>query len=194
LGNWLVRILIVAVLAASTIVLMSSCHLGPAEYALPVTLGSSSNDIRRALGSPKESFKDPRDNRLTIEWYYTHGIVATFERDRLVSIGLPPDHGRGTTYDGFLAYSGEIIRGVRLTDTKQGILKKLGKPTKIETDDLPPGTDPAVPVVWPKESRYYWRLANYTVRVDFLSQAQSVSVEHKLILPKDSLTMIRIEQ
>jgi hypothetical protein len=96
------------------------------------------------------------------------------------------------TYPGFLAYSNEIIRGLRLTDTKQKILHALGKPTKIETDELSAGTDPSVPVVWPKESRYYWRLADYTLEVDLLNQAQSVSDEKGLTLPMDSVARILI--
>ena len=170
-------------------VLLLGCHHS-SEYGLPITLGSSSDDVRRVLGSPKDSFKPPQNDRLTIEWYYTHGIVATFERDRLTVISLP--NGKLFDYQGFLTYSNEIIRGLRLTDKKQRILDTLGKPTKIETDDLPAGIDPDVPVVWPKESRYYWRLTNYTVEVDFLNQAQSVSEGKKLTLPKDSVTMIVI--
>jgi hypothetical protein len=163
------------------------CHHS-SEYGLPIALGSSSDDVRRVLGSPDESFKKPQNDRLTIEWYYTHGIVTTFERDRLTVISLP--NGKLIDYPGFLAYSNEIIRGLRLTDKKQTILDTLGKPTKIEADDLPVGTDPDVPEVWPSESRYYWRLTNYAVEVDFLNQAQSVNTRKKLMLPKDTVTSI----
>src|ERR1035438_5113315 len=97
------------------VVLLLSCHGNSIEYGLPVALGSSSSVVRRVLGSPNESFKNAQNGRLTIEWYYTHGIVATFERDRLTAISLPS--GALVTYPGFLAYSNEIIRGLRLTDT-----------------------------------------------------------------------------
>jgi hypothetical protein len=169
--------------------LLLSCHNSP-EYRLPVSLGSSSAVVRQVLGSPNESFKKPQDSRLTVEWYYTHGIVATFERDRLTAISLPS--GALVTYPGFLAYSDEIIRGLRLTDTRERILDALGRPTKVENDEIPAGTDANVPVVWPKESRYYWRFANYTVEVDLLDQAQRVSDEKRLTLPKDTVTRILI--
>lgn len=189
------QMLIFSVLAAA---LLLGCHHS-SEYGLPVALGSSSDDVRRVLGSPNESYEKPKEEwttalasneRLTIEWYYTHGIVATFERDRLTAISLP--NGKLIDYQGFLAYSNEIIRGLRLTDKKQKILDTLGKPTKIENDDLPAGTDPNVPEVWPKESRYYWRLTKYTVEVDFLNQAESVNEKKGLTLPKDSVTTITI--
>ena len=182
-----------AILVAAAFML--GCHdNGASEYGLPITLGSSSDEVRRVLGSPNESFKNPLNERLTIEWYYTHGISATFERDRLSEIRLFLDHGSDTTYKGFLAYSNKIIRGLRLTDTKRRILDVLGKPTKIETDDLPPGTNPDVPVVWPKESRYYWRLPDYTIEVDFLIQAQSIDESKRLTLPKDSITVVLLKK
>jgi hypothetical protein len=170
--------------------LMLGCHNNSSEYGLPITLGSSSADVRRVLGSPNESFRKPQNDRQTIEWYYTHGIVATFERDQLTAISL--SNGPLISYPGFLAYSNEIIRGLRLTDKKERILDTLGKPTKVETDDLPAGTDPDIPVVWPKESRYYWRLTDYTLEVDLLNQAQRIGDEKRLTLPKGSVTMILI--
>ncbi len=177
----------------AAVVAVLGCHYDAfSEYGLPITLGSSSNDVRRILGSPNDSFKNPRDDRLTIEWYYTHGIVAVFERDQLNEIVL--HNGTLVDYPGFLAYTNQIIRGLRLTDSKERFLEVLGKPTKIEAEDLLLGTDPNVPVVWPKQGHYYWRLTAYTVEVDFLNQAQNVSEQKHLILPKDSATMISVKR
>ncbi len=178
------------VLSIVGVIFLAGCNrLGVSQYGLPVKLGSSSDDVRKGLGSPDYSYKTPSDD--IVEWYYSHGIVAVFERDRLSVVTLPPDVA---SYKGFLAYSGPIIRGVKLSDKKQKILKALGEPTKIESDDLPSGTDPGVPVVWPKESRYYWRFTEYTVEVDFLNQAQEVSDEKHLTLPVDTVAMISVRK
>lgn len=178
-------------ISAAALLLLGCHYRASAEYELPITLGSSSSDVRRVLGSPQYSFKSPKDERLTIEWYYTHGIVATFERDQVNEIVL--HNGALVDYQGFLPYTDEIVRGLRLTDTKKRILEVLGKPTKVESDDLAPDVDPNTPVVWPKESRYYWRLASCTVEVDFLNQAQSVSKGKHITLPKDSVTTISVK-
>jgi hypothetical protein len=170
---------------------MCGCHLGPPEYGLPITLGSSSADIRHILGSPDESFKSPTDDRLTVEWYYSHELAVDLERDQVVTIQIPPDIA---DYRGFLAYTGPIVRGLKLTDSKAKYLKTLGAPAKIENDALTAGTDPDIPVVFPKESVYYWRLPDYMVRVDFLNQAQDISEAKHIILPKDTVTTIFIRR
>lgn len=125
-----------------------------------------------------------------MEWYYSSGIVASFDHDKLFGIELPTF----CDYQGFLVYSGTVVDGIKLTDSKQTILKTLGEPTKIENDPLPDGTDPNVPVVWPKESRYYWRFNGYTMQFTFLEQAQSISVGNNLTWPKDGLTSIFIKK
>jgi hypothetical protein len=81
-------------------------------YALPIAVGSSSGDVRRILGAPDQAYKNPLDDRLTHEWYYSHGIEATFERDHVAAISVVPDVAG---YRGFIEYSGSIVRGVRLT-------------------------------------------------------------------------------
>ena len=169
------------------------------KYGLPITLGSTSDEVRKIIGGPTERYKvpnngetevvtnpDKKDNLL--EWYYSSGIIAAFDRDRLTTITLPTY----TDYRGFLAYAGTVVKGVRLTDSRQDILSKLGNPTKIESDELESGTDPNVPVVWPKKSRYYWHLDDFLVQADFLNQAQQASEKAKLIFPKDSLLLISI--
>ena len=170
---------------------MCGCHLSPDEYGLPITLGSSSGDIRHILGSPDESFKSPANDRITVEWYYSHGLVVDLERDQVVTIQIPPDIA---DYKGFLAYTGPIVRGLKLTDSKTKYLKTLGEPAKIENDALAAGTNPDIPVVWPKESVYYWRLRDYMVRVDFLNQAQDISEAKHITLPRDAVTTILIRR
>jgi hypothetical protein len=123
-------------------------------------------------------------------WYYSSGIVGSFDHGRLFGIGLPTF----CDYQGFLIYSGQVVDGVKLTDSKETILKRLGKPAKVESDPLEKGTDPNVPVAWPKEGRYYWRFKDYTLEATFLEQAQSVSVRGDLTWPKDRLTAIYIKK
>jgi hypothetical protein len=128
-----------------------------------------------------------KDDKL-LEWYYSSGIVGVFDRDRLTRITL----NTYTDYQGFLVYTGMVVNGVTLTDSKQTILQKLGRPSKIENDELESGTDADVPVVWPKESRYYWRFKDYLVQASFLNQAQTVSEKEHVTFPKDKLTQITV--
>jgi hypothetical protein len=159
------------------------------EYGLPISLGSSSAQVRKILGGPDQTVNYgevqrhlresgiepslPASNAIS-EWYYSSGIVATFDQDQLYMIGLPTDPGASA----FLPYTGIVIRGVRLTDNKQTILKKLGAPQKIENDPLAEGVDPNVPAVFPAETRYYWRFPEYMVEADFLLQAQELDETH----------------
>ena len=166
---------------------------------MPVKLGASSDEVHKLLGRPNESYvkrmrMPPEDetqpeHQTTLEWYYCWGVVASFEHDKLFSIGLPAF----CDYQGFLIYSGTVVKGVKVTDSKQAILKALGKPTKIESDAVPVGADPNVPVVWPKESRYYWQFSGYTLEAAFLQQAQSVQwTSEPHTWPKDGLTSMYI--
>lgn len=169
-----------------------------AGYGLPITLGSTSDEVRKILGGPTERYRPPNANdtvetirnpsndEKVVEWYYSSGIVGAFDRNRLTAITLHTY----TDYQGFLVYSGTVVNGIKLTDSKQTILSKLGKPTKIESDEFESRTDPDVPVVWPNESRYYWRFRDYAVEATFLNQAQSVSEKEKLTFPKDKLISI----
>jgi hypothetical protein len=176
-----------------------SCDRAAApKYGLPITLGSTSDEVRKVLGGPNDRYRvpvesdtpdtirNPDKNAKLFEWYYSSGIVGTFDRDRLTAITLHTY----TDYQGFLVYTGTVVNGVTLADSKQTILRKLGQPTKIESDALESGTNPDVPVVWPKESRYYWRFKEYLIEATFLNQAQSVSETEHLTFPKDKLTVI----
>ena len=170
--------------------LMLGCHPST-DYGLPIAPGASATRVHLVLGVPTESFKSSANDRVTTEWYYKDGIVATFEDGQLKAILLLNFNvGNLFDYPGFSPCSTEIIRRVRLTDSKQTILYKLGEPTKSETNDLPAGTDADVPVLWPKESHYYWRLTNYAVGATFLNQAQRLSDE--VTLPKDAPIAISI--
>ena len=167
------------------------------EYGLPIKVGESSADVQRVLGTftqtvdyDKEFFKEPEGSMRTVghegeiaNVYYTSGIIGSFKGDRLISILVVPDNGDSPKR--FLAYTGVIVRGLRIKDNKETILRTLGKPAKIESDSLPAGTDPDVPALWPKESSYYWRLPDCVLTVGFLNQAQTVSDE--ITLPRDSV-------
>ncbi len=94
---------------------------------LPITLGSTSDEVRKALGGPTERYRPPNSDdtvetirnpgkdEKVIEWYYSSGIVGIFDRDRLTGITLHTY----TDYQGFLPYSGDVIDNGKLTDARR---------------------------------------------------------------------------
>jgi hypothetical protein len=176
---------------------------GP-RYGLPISLGSTVNEVRQVLGGPTEVLRDSdRRQKLkeagvqpslipttdnTVEWYYSSGIVATFDRDRLFEITLHAIEA----YPGFVHYKGEVVNGLTLSDSRPVALNKLGKPDKIEEEPLPTAVDPTVPEVFPKESRYYWRFKDYAITVRFLRQAQRLDATH--VLPADAIVSIDVRK
>ena len=151
------------------VLLVSCLCAAEPEYGLPVKLDLSTGEVRKVLGAPTEAWN--KGEMVTLESYYSRGIVGEFEHDRLFSITLNKD----TAYRGFIPYAGTIINGVKLTDSKTTVLKKLGTPSKIESEELPPGTDPNKPELFPLQSKYYWQFKDYEVQATFLNQAQAVS-------------------
>ena len=188
----------IGVLTATLLLISLFASIGYSQspqYSLPVTLGLSSGEVRAILGPPKEivnpsnfegNFLGKDDDNFTLQYFYSSGIVGRFDHGNLFGITLNPR----STYRGFLIYSGPIVNSVRLVDDKETILSKLGKPTKIENDALDPGVDPNVPVVSPKESRYYWRFSDFAIQVDFLRQAQKLDGTHTL--PRNAVTLIQV--
>jgi len=164
-----------------------SCH-SDSGYGLPVAIGMTGDQVSKIIGEPTEHYAVPDKDQQVIRWYYSSGIVGIFDRDRLSRITL----NVYSDYQGFLVYSGSVVNHVTLRDSKQIILQKLGHPTKVETDDLESGTNLDVPVVWPKEARYYWRSKDYLIEATFLLQAQAVSEKQHLTFAKDALTDIQI--
>lgn len=168
------------------------------EYGLPVLPGDSADSVRRVLGVASFTFADPKIGTRSTSTFLTHGIEGTFEDGQLFRITIPNQTANGvevSTRDiqqGLLPYSGVIVKGLRITDSKQKILQTLGKPTKIECDDLAVGTNPDIPVVWPAGCSYYWRFPDYVVEADFLNQAQSVDEASHLTLPKDYVISFQI--
>jgi hypothetical protein len=157
-------------------------------YGLPVTIGMSGEQVSKILGEPTERYAVPDKEQQVIRWYYSSGIVGIFNRDHLSRITL----NTYSDYQGFLAYSGDVVNHITLNDSKQIILQKLGIPAKIEADELESGTDPNVPVVRPKEARYYWHFNDYLIEATFLLQAQNVSEKQHLTFARDALTDIQI--
>jgi len=170
------------------------------EWGLPITLGQTSEEVRQVLGPPDDIVNPyaearkaglnppPSEASLTLQYFYSSGIVCRFDGNRLFGVTLTPV----CDYKGFIPYSGAVVNGIKLTDSKDEILRKLGKETKIEEDQLEIGTDRDKPVVWPAGTGYYWRRAGYTVQVDFLRQAQSVSHNPLVTRPKDSVSVILV--
>jgi hypothetical protein len=171
-------------------VLLVGCgHKTSTSYGLPITLGSSSDDVRKVLGGPTELYRPPKGPEgVVLEWYYSSGIVCKFDRDKLTAITLNKD----ADYPGFIPYQGTIVRGLTLTDGKTTILTKLGTPTKVEGAKFPQQFRDDVPAVWPKESWYYWRFKDYVVQIEFLDQAQQVS--DNVVWQKDTAVVISVEK
>jgi hypothetical protein len=176
----------IALLAIST-----CCARSGSGYDLPIALGSSSDEVRRVLGAPDSSFTNDRGQ--TTESFNSHGLQVEFDRDRVFAVSVQQDVGdqSGSMY---VPYSGSVVHGVKLSDTRPRILQELGKPTKIEDDPLEPNTDPAVPVVWPKYASYFWRFEEYSVEVLFLKQAMLASEEPKITLPQGAVKIITIRK
>lgn len=179
--------------------ILASCDKRPSGYDLPILLGSSPRDVQSILGSPDSIVKPPKDPALAgvtvdddvkIHWYYSSGVVGSFNDDRLSEITL----FTFCDYKGFLVYTGSIVHGVTLADSKSQVLQKLGKPVKIENDPIRDGdgSKPNVPVVWPSEGRYYWHFPEYTICASFLNQAQQVS--DGVVWPKDGLVSIVVKR
>jgi hypothetical protein len=179
------------------VALLAGCSSRPSsEYGLPITLGSSSHDVQSILGRPDRILKtgDVAEN-----WYYPSGLFTELDHDRVFEIELYTF----CDIQGFLLYSGPVVHGVTLTDSKGDILRKLGKPTKIETDPpaapislyVPEDCNSGEDIKWddePSESRYYWRYPDYTVRARFLNEAQKVS--DTVAWPKDGLISILVKR
>ena len=72
------------------------------------------------------------------------------------------------------------------------MLKKLGTPSKVENEDLPDGTDPDKPVIWPLKDTYHWLFKDYEVQAGFLNQAQGDG--GVVTSPKGTLTDITIQK
>lgn len=49
------------------------------------------------------------EHDITLEWYYSSGMVASFEHGKLFGMGLPTF----CDYQGFLVYCGTIVEGVK---------------------------------------------------------------------------------
>jgi hypothetical protein len=154
-------------------------------------LGGPNERVRARPGENDtvETFSNPSKDERLREWYYSSGIIGTFDRDRLTAIEL---FAYDAGYSGLLVYSGSVVNDVKLTDSKQTVLRKLGRPTKIESDEVE--GDPDVAAVFPAESRYYWRYKDYLIEATFLNEAQSVDKEHHIIFPKDMLTKIFVSK
>lgn len=161
----------------------------------------TSDEVRAVLGAPSSRFRTEhlsdelvsnqnpaRDEEGVLERYDGRGIACIFSRDRLSTINV----FRSVEDAGWLQYEGEIVNGVKITDTKQATLDKLGKPTKTETPTLDAGTDPNVPVVWSAESKYHWRYKDYTLKATFLDQARSLNEAKHLTVPKDTIVYLSI--
>lgn len=178
------------------------------SWGLPISLGQSSGEVRKTLGSPNgviddtlmdshgkdEADKWRRKNRsVNEEWFHSSGIVASIESNRLFKITLY----RHADYRGFLPYAGSIVEGVNLNSSREMIMKKLGNPTKAEENagvDLQMGkaTDPHAAAVFPAQEIYYWRRSEYTIEALFLKQPQLMDEKAQLVLPKGELMYIKV--
>ena len=66
------------------VLLVTSLRAAEVEYGLPVKLDSSTSEVRKVLGAPTEGWR--KGETITLESYYSRGILGEFEHDRLFSI------------------------------------------------------------------------------------------------------------
>lgn len=179
------------------------------SWELPIIFGESIEQVRQLLGGPTYTIDLTRERSEcnvpclipfepgdTEDWYYSSGIVANYQQGRVFRVTLH----RHISYRGFLSYSGKIVEGISLNDTRENILHKLGEPTKVEeTEELGDPisgkkTGPGVPAVFPAQEVYYWRRQNYTIEVQFLKQPQSVDKKRGIVWPKGEVMYIKVYQ
>lgn len=172
------------------------------EWQLPVTLGSSRGDVHRKLGAPKEVFTYEAANaqapqaaekvfglapNQSIEYYYASGLVGRYDRDHLFSITVMAH----VDYRGWLEYSGAVVNGITLRDTRENVVRRLGTPTKVEEEQFLEG-NAATAAVFPASSRYFWRRDGHVVEIEFLRQPQLLDTKRNLVAPRDSITKIAV--
>ena len=172
------------------------------QWQLPISLDQTKVEVEGVLGPPNASvprdlrsidreaadYFSRRQPRQSIDWYYSSGLVGRYTDGRLFAITVNPH----VSFPGWIDHGGPIVSDVLLTDTKATVLRKLGPPSKIENDPLDSNADVEVPVVWPAQSRYSWRLPTYTVEITFLRQTQSISSEQRSVAKKDEIAVIML--
>lgn len=188
----------------------TACTSRPnSSWELPIAFGQSIEQVRQLLGGPTETIDLIRERSKcdipcwvpfepgdTEDWYYSSGIVANYQQGRVFRIALH----RHRNYRGFLSYSGKIVEGISLNDSRENILHKLGEPTKVEeteeVGDLISGkkAEPGVPALFPAQEVYYWRRQNYTIEVRFLKQLQSVDEKRGIVWPKGEVMYVKVYQ
>lgn len=120
------------------------------------------------------------------ELFYSSGIVSRFHKNKLYGITIN-SHG---SYRGWIDYKGKIVNGITLADTYNNVLQKLGEPTKVEDEPIIESKDNIdKPVIFPAIRSCYWRLKDFTIQIDFLRQAQSMS---KGIVPSGSISIVAV--
>lgn len=191
---------------------LASCNPIPkTSWDLPISLGQSVADVRHVLGAPKEVIDDStmagfgknveegwkqKNRGRSEEWYYSSGIVASFDGDRLFKVDLY----RHANYPSFLPYAGKIVEGISLSDSRESLLGKLGDPTKVEENPKISGFPPekktnlASAAVWPAQQVYYWRRSHYTIEALFLKQPQTVDEKRGLVWPAGEVMYIKVYQ
>jgi hypothetical protein len=176
---------------------MVGCSLNRTpDWGLPIKLGQTSKEVRLILGKPTEIVDTKTMKKYEVEWepdysleyFYSAGIVARFEQKVLFGITI----NTFSDYPGFLIYSGAIVNGVKVSDTKKAILAKLGTPTKVEDHPLEVDVDPNIPAVFPKSCTYYWRFENFTVQIDILNQAQNIDEKKGVTRLKDAISLVQV--
>lgn len=202
------RIVSLVLLGAVT----AACNPGTGtSWGLPIRFGQSVTEVRGMLGAPNEvidaarmaeggrELKEKWEREhlgLSEEWYYSSGIVASFDHGRLFKVELY----HYSDNPSFLTYAGKIVEGVSLNDSREDILRKFGTPTKIEQvkelGNLVTGktAGPHAPAVWPAQEINYWRRQHYVVEVATLKQPQLVDEKQGIIYPEGAVIYIKVYQ
>ena len=169
------------------------------EWQLPIQLGSTRNEVHDILGPPKEtlSYESVKSKYPEVaetikgihnEYFYSSGLVVRFHNGKVFGITINShDGGR----KGWIVYQGSVVNEVVLSDSYDSSIKKLGQPIKSEEEKIYESGDSLdKPVVLPAVKSCYWRSDMYTIQIDFLMQAGSISEGH--IAHRNSISIIFI--
>ena len=163
--------------------LAQPCFSESLQWELPIVLGATREAVHDRLGPPQEilSAASVREKYPELEgeiggvnneYFYSSGLVTRVHNNKVFGITI----NAHAAPRGWVVYQGKIVNGVTLSDTYDSIVKKLGKPTKVEEEIIEESkSNLNQPVVFPAERRCYWRADTYTVQINFLRQAQSVA-------------------
>jgi hypothetical protein len=163
------------------------------DWQFPVRIGQTKYEVYEVLGIPeskvtKNSFTDKEISKhwesenpdMSLE-YFKSGPVVKFKGDTCVRVSTQNLTGN----KGEAIYEGPIYKGLTIRDNRPILLKKLGKPTSMETDPLSKDVNPDSTVVFASSADYKWDMGTFVIQATVLNQAEGK-------LKKDEIKFVTI--